>query len=186
MSSANRNEEFFQRPTLNVQRSTSNAERPIRIVGRFLDDEADRKTPVRSRYLRNDRRRQSHDEEFRAGRFHFTRRQAALVSPARFGRCGSAWPHQSGTRQRPSWGTRRNAGLEDQARSISLSASGDRLEQRQNRSSPEDFSIRHLAHHYFFNQTNAFEKSGNFAQKGNAALDQCQGGRSCCDAENSA
>ena len=47
------------------------------------------------------------------------------------------------------------AGTKDQARPIPFSASRDCLEQRQNRRSTENLSLRHCADHHFFHDTDA-------------------------------
>ena len=64
----------------------------------------------------------------------------------------------------------RTAGIEDQAWSVSLSASRNRLEQRQNQRSTEEFLIRHLADHHFFNGDDASPSKNQEALRKQATL----------------
>ncbi len=60
------------------------------------------------------------------------------------------------------------------------------LQQRQNRPSAEDFSVRHFSDHYLFYQTNAAEIPEGLGEQGDTPFKRCRARRSSNHAGNAA
>src|SRR5436309_9961505 len=67
-----------------------------------------------------------------------------------------------------------------------MPVASNHLQQRQNRSSAEDFSVRHFSGHYLFYQTNAAEISEDLTEQGDTPFKRWRARRSSNHAGNAA